>query len=240
MHTYFTAVNFNASNKVVIRKLLSVWVLSPKRNISISWGPGLWLLGELTHFQEHLCIPLFSFSVPYSVQLALQITNAIKMAPNHDRTLSLAKSQLSLGCIYCVGRNGFKTSAAPSKEHRVFLLHGHLWMSPAVLSIPLWQEGDLQCFHLLWKCLPQPQHSHSHSITRAQQYNSSHWQCRHFKPHYCVQGRHEMWGRDLNAQVHSLGCFQKKGPAFPSTLHATMRQENRAHLQQETPWDLWC
>lgn len=129
---------------------------------------------------------------------------------------------------------------SPPRSTGLFLLHGHLWMSPAVLSIPLWQEGDLQCFHLLWKCLPQPQHSHSHSITRAQQYNSSHWQCRHFKPHYCVQGRHEMWGRDLNAQVHPLGSFQKKGPAFPSTLHATMRQANRAHLQQETPWDFWC
>lgn len=76
--------------------------------------------GELTHFEEHLCIPLFSFSVPYSAQLAFQITNAIKMAPNHDRTLSLAKSQLPLGCIYCIGRNGFKTSAAPSKEHGAF------------------------------------------------------------------------------------------------------------------------
>lgn len=120
MHTYFTAVNFNACNKAVIRKLPSVLVLPPKRNIFYILNSRLTIVEQTYTLPRTLVHPTFSFSIPYSAQLALQITNAIKMAPSRHRTQTLAVFQLPLGSIYCIVRNGFKTSAAPSTEHGAF------------------------------------------------------------------------------------------------------------------------
>ena len=78
------------------------------------------IVGRTYALPRTLVHPTFSFSVSYSAQLALHITNAIKTAPNHNRTQPFAKSQLPPGCIYVTGRNGFKTSAAPSREHGAF------------------------------------------------------------------------------------------------------------------------
>lgn len=142
-HTYFTAVNCNICNKTVIGKLPSVLVFPPKRNISVSCWANL-------RTSKKICASHFS-----SAQLPLQITNAIKMALNDNRTQPLAKSQLALGFIYSIGHNGLKTPRAPSREHRAFSAS----ISSSAPSPPLTRSA---VFHLLWKCLPQAQHSSSH------------------------------------------------------------------------------
>lgn len=86
------------------------------------------------HTSKNLAYPTFSFTVLSSTQLALPITNKVKMEPHYIRTQPLAKISTALQVQW---------------SRALVLLGGHLWVSVAGATASIRQEEDLLPFHLL-------------------------------------------------------------------------------------------
>lgn len=131
-HTYLIAVNFNMCTQAVTMTLPSALFFSPEQNTFMSRAPESWFLGKLTHFQEHLCIPLFPSVAPVAHSWHFRLPVQLKW---HRTTTEQNHSQ-SLNCPQCAYRMASRLLHSPPGNMGLLLLCGHLWASPAVLSIP--------------------------------------------------------------------------------------------------------
>lgn len=201
------------------------FVFSPEQNTSVSRAPDFWFLDELKHFQEHLCIPLFPSVSPAPHSWHFRLPVQLKW----HRTTTEQNHLQSLNCPQGAHRIVLRLLQPPPGNTGLLLLRGHLWASPAVLSIPC-------SVFICSGCVFQKPSTLTPSLTLSS-----------IVLHIDNAGISNHAGRtqDVRQRFKCLGPFsgqllRERPWAFSSTPHATMWRADRAHLQQETPWDFWC